>query len=306
MSFRLFVYYCAVLGGLAAYVGWAGGRILIAQHHLLKQGLKGLWVGLLIGFGLGLLDALWNQSRGRLMGLLMRALTAGFIGAAGGFLGGIAGQALYRWLDMSFFVILGWTITGTLVGASIGLFDYLAARSRREDIRGVSRKVKNGLLGGSIGGLLGGGIYLYLGEQSEKWFGDLADAFWSPSAFGFVALGLCIGLLIGLAQVLLREAWLKVESGFRSGRELILSKPLITIGRAESCDVGLFGDPSIERRHAIIQRQGSDYVITDDGSQSGTYVNDELLTGPRVLHTGDAIRVGRCVLRFGERAKARR
>jgi hypothetical protein len=216
MSFRLFVYYCAVLGGLAAYVGWVFGRILLAgpTHHLLNQGLKGLWVGLLIGFLLGLLDARWNLSLGRFGPLFFRSITAGIIGAAGGLLGGIVGQALYDKLDLSFFVIFGWTITG-------------------------------------------------------------------------------------------REAWLKVEAGFRSGRELILSKPLITIGRAESCDVGLFGDPAIERRHALIQRQGGDYVIMDEGTQSGTYVNGERITAPRVLHAGDAIRVGRCVLRFGERAKAR-
>ena len=59
---------------------------------------------------------------------------------------------------------------------------------------------------------------------------------------GFVALGMCIGLLIGLAQVILKEAWVRVEAGFRAGREMILSKPEVTIGRAESCDIGLFGD----------------------------------------------------------------
>ena len=36
---------------------------------------------------------------------------------------------------------------------------------------------------------------------------------WSPTSTGFVALGMCIGLLIGLAQVILKEAWLKVETG---------------------------------------------------------------------------------------------
>ena len=75
---------------------------------------------------------------------------------------------------------------------------------------------------------------------------------WTPSAAGFVALGLCIGLLIGAAQVILKEAWVKVEEGFRPGRELIVSKGEIVIGRAESCDVGLFGDNAVERTHARI------------------------------------------------------
>ena len=40
---------------------------------------------------------------------------------------------------------------------------------------------------------------------------------------GFVVLGLCMGLMIAVAQVVLKEAWLKVEAGFRKGRELLLS-----------------------------------------------------------------------------------
>jgi predicted component of type VI protein secretion system len=111
----------------------------------------------------------------------------------------------------------------------------------------------------------------------------------------------CIGLLIGLAQVILREAWLRVEAGFRKGREVILAKPEITIGRAESCDVGLFGDPQIEKLHARICQDGDHYVLHDEGA--GTYVNDEPVYGSRILHSGDAIRMGKSVLRFGERQK---
>src|SRR5438874_1507735 len=79
---------------------------------------------------------------------------------------------------------------------------------------------------------------------------ELPKSEWLPRtalAVGLAILGLCIGLLIGLAQVILKEAWLRVESGFRPGRELILSKTDTTLGRAESCDIGLFGDPEVER-----------------------------------------------------------
>jgi hypothetical protein len=31
MSFRLFIYYCTVCGGLAAYLGWALGRIITSN-----------------------------------------------------------------------------------------------------------------------------------------------------------------------------------------------------------------------------------------------------------------------------------
>ena len=74
---------------------------------------------------------------------------------------------------------------------------------------------------------------------------------------GFVALGMCIGLLVGLAQVILKEAWIKVEAGFRSGREMILAKDKTSIGRAEGVDIPLFGDAAVGRLHAhIVQRGG--------------------------------------------------
>ena len=60
----------------------------------------------------------------------------------------------------------------------------------------------------------------------------------------------------------------------------------------------------MDRVHARIRREDGHFVLSDAGSATGTYVNEERLRGPRVLHSGDAIRVGRCVLRFGERRKA--
>ena len=61
--------------------------------------------------------------------------------------------------------------------------------------------------------------------------------------------------MIGLAQVVLKEAWLRVEQGFRPGRELMLVKEETAIGRAEGCDLGLFGDNGVERKHARILLQ---------------------------------------------------
>src|SRR5260370_25508823 len=106
---------------------------------------------------------------------------------------------------------------------------------------------------------------------------------WSPSAMGFVVLGICIGLLIGLAQVVAKEAWLRVEAGFRAGRELLLSRPETTIGRAEGCDLGLFGDSSVDKLHARIRHEGNEFILSDEGTGGGTFVNDERIHGPRRL-----------------------
>jgi pSer/pThr/pTyr-binding forkhead associated (FHA) protein len=116
-------------------------------------------------------------------------------------------------------------------------------------------------------------------------------------------LGMCIGLLIGLAQVILKEAWLKVEKGFRPGRELIVSKEQVVIGRGEACDIGLFGDNGVERTHARILRKGDRYLLVDADTPGGTYLNGHRIDGPTPLRAGDAIGVGKAVIRFGERQK---
>ena len=51
-------------------------------------------------------------------------------------------------------------------------------------------------------------------------------------------------------------------------------------------------DPFASSRHARLTRQGGILVIEDLGSTNGTYLNDELLRGPRPLHPGDRLRIG--------------
>ena len=125
----------------------------------------------------------------------------------------------------------------------------------------------------------------------------------SPAGFGYVALGACIGLLVGLAQVILKDAWLKVEAGFRAGREMILAKETTSIGRGEACDVGLFGDGGVEKLHACIMKRGNAYFLEDVNTPGGTFVNDAKVSGSTPLHNGDLVRVGRSVLRFFEKPK---
>jgi hypothetical protein len=304
MSFRLFIYYCALCGAGGALVGWGLGRLLGSPNTVLGQGLKGLWLGVGVALALGLVDALWSFSLRQFFSVAARVVVAVLIGAVGGLLGGAVGQALYHRLPWGVFLVLGWTFLGVLIGLSLGIFDLLACLLRGQGLRGALRKILNGLIGGLVGGALGGTLSVLLrGAWGGLFTGRDADLLWAPSASGFVALGACIGLLIGLAQVILKEAWLKVEAGFRPGREVILSKPEVTLGRAEGCDVGLFGDSAVERDHARIRREGQEYVLIDMGSAAGTYVNGERVLAPRPLRSGDSIRMGRCLLRFGERQK---
>ena len=85
---------------------------------------------------------------------------------------------------------------------------------------------------------------------------------------------------------------------------MLLSKETTTIGRAESCDIGLFGDAQVEKQHAAIIHADRGYFVEDTGTPSGTFVNDRRVQGRVPLKSGDLIRVGKCVLRFGEREKS--
>jgi pSer/pThr/pTyr-binding forkhead associated (FHA) protein len=70
--------------------------------------------------------------------------------------------------------------------------------------------------------------------------------------------------------------------------------PRLVIGRGEGCDLRL-PDPSISHRHASIRQRGSEYLIVDEGSTNGTFVGPVRLSpqAPRVIRTGDLVRVGR-------------
>lgn len=75
---------------------------------------------------------------------------------------------------------------------------------------------------------------------------------------------------------------------------LTFDGPRIVIGRSSGADVRL-PDPSISLRHASIRASGSEYTVVDEGSTNGTWVGGVQLLPqtPRLLKTGDLVRVGR-------------
>ena len=62
-------------------------------------------------------------------------------------------------------------------------------------------------------------------------------------------------------------------------------------GRGDTAEIRL-NDPFASSRHARVYEQGKILVIEDLGSTNGTYLNEELLDGPRPLHPGDRVRIG--------------
>lgn len=305
MTFRIFVVACSMCGACTALLGWALGRAFAGPTSVASEGLKGLFLGMLVAFGLCVVDALCNIPSGK-SGIRVASVFVGMlVGSMGGLIGGIIGEEFYMHEHWFVFLVMGWTITGVLIGASIGTFQLLAAVVGMKPLTMPLRQVRRGVLGGCVGGILGGVLALWFRHAWEGWFHDKpSDLLWSPSAGGFIVLGACIGLAIGLARVILREAWVRVEHGYRAGRELLLSKPEVSIGRAEGCDIGLFGDSLIERLHARIVCQGDRYSLTDVSTPGGTYVNGQRVHDVFPLTSGDRIQLGNAVLVFYERRRA--
>src|SRR5689334_11367972 len=110
MSFRLFIYYCALCGGWAAFVGWALGAPMAPGEEIKRAGVKGMFLGMFVALGLSMVDALWNLSVRQFLQILMRVGIAVLVGIVGGLLGGMVGQLLYGWVPV--FYIIGWTLTG--------------------------------------------------------------------------------------------------------------------------------------------------------------------------------------------------
>jgi hypothetical protein len=71
----------------------------------------------------------------------------------------------------------------------------------------------------------------------------------------------------------------------------------LVLGRGDRAEIRL-EDPFASSRHARVYEQGGTVVIEDLGSTNGTYLNEELLEGPRPLHPGDRVRIGESEFAF--------
>jgi len=87
---------------------------------------------------------------------------------------------------------------------------------------------------------------------------------------------------------------LVVVQGPDSGQRFALREQ-VQLGRSSDNDIRL-NDDQISRHHALIQRQGTAYVVSDMGSRNGTLVNGVLLSQPAYLRDGDTIQLGNTTL----------
>ena len=100
-----------------------------------------------------------------------------------------------------------------------------------------------------------------------------------------------------LACVAGDDACLVIRSGGgRAGETYALRADRVAIGRHPDAAIFL-DDVTVSRNHAVVVREGDSWVIVDEGSLNGTYVNRR--RGDRtVLADGDEIQIGKYKLTF--------
>jgi len=87
--------------------------------------------------------------------------------------------------------------------------------------------------------------------------------------------------------------------GHSSGMEYEVGEGAV-LGRGDQAEIRL-EDPFASSRHARLVLQGGAVVLEDMGSTNGTYLNEELLSGPQPLHPGDRVRIGDSEFTYLER-----
>lgn len=84
---------------------------------------------------------------------------------------------------------------------------------------------------------------------------------------------------------------IKIQSGPDSGKEILLDKPELFLGRDPNNEIVIM-DPEVSRRHARFVLTGTDYSVEDLGSTNGTLVRGIRIQSLTPLASGDGIAIG--------------
>jgi hypothetical protein len=88
----------------------------------------------------------------------------------------------------------------------------------------------------------------------------------------------------------------QLQAAWRTPRLPRLALPsegdaVVTIGRATVCDL-MLNDLSVSRHHAVLRRDGEQWLLVDLGSTNGTRLNGWRITRPVAVRPGDRVAFG--------------
>ena len=95
-------------------------------------------------------------------------------------------------------------------------------------------------------------------------------------------------------------AVLIVRSGPQAGDRFVLDEQVTRLGRHPESEI-MLDDITVSRRHVSIERTEQGYLVVDEGSLNGTYINQERVDRAFLRH-GDELQIGKFRLVLFERA----
>jgi hypothetical protein len=257
-----------VAGCVGLLIGAADGLLCRLPRRALLAGGIGLVAGLVGGF--------FSTFLAGLIYAPIHHLAMGHHGA------GLAGLTTTGFLMQVGARALGWALAGMAMGLGQGL----ALRSGKIVMYGFL----GGLLGGLFGGILFDPIFFMISGQG------------SPSAglsrlVSLAVIGTIVGLMIGVVELLARDAWLRMLAGPLAGKEFLIFKATMQVGASPKSDIYLFNDAGVAQTHAIIRATGDLYEIENASDVYPLTVNGRVVQRCRLRH-GDQIGLGRTVFAF--------
>jgi pSer/pThr/pTyr-binding forkhead associated (FHA) protein/uncharacterized protein YegL len=230
----------------------------------------GMLLGLSLGAALLIAENVWG-----LRGRWWRDLNWVPLGSALlGALGAIIGQFVYGLLpDSPTARAWGWAILGAAAGAMLGLADRSRAKAGR------------GAFGGFAGGLAGGLVFDVLSRFLTFGGGDTGIV---ARVLGLAVLGFAVGLMVQVVQQALKTAWLSgITTGPYEGKQYILGKPVVTVGRSDGNDIGLYREQNLGLKAGAFNFSAGRWTYAGEALQ----INGSSSTNA-VLSSGDTIRLG--------------
>jgi len=271
-----------LFGPIAAVMGLSIGLVYGFVNRNIVMALYCGAIGVGVGLGASVLTVFIAEKV-----FLVAGIAAAIVATSGGRQLG-PNEGLH---GMAFFIFmcgrgLAWSIVSMSSGIGLGI----ALKSKRLAL--------NGFVGSMIGGLIGGLLF----DPLHRFVTPDASVAWMSRAVGTLFVGFSVGLLIGVFENASKEAWFLMLKGPLAGKQFIIFKSPMKIGSSPKSEVYLFKDSNIAPLHASVTKSGSKYLLSDEKSDAGTFVNGRKVD-KYILQPGDTITIGEAVLRYSEKSK---
>ena len=254
--------------------------------------------GVLIALALGMAESVASRN-------MQSAVVYGGVGALLGLAGGVVVSLFIE--NLYNYILGGREDQVTSLGRSI------VARSLSWGVLGLflsaapgvvmrnGRKLGFGLIGGFIGGAIGGALFDPIGKLTV----DAGHPLGSPvlsRLVAIVAIGVITGVGTALVENAAKQGWLRVIRGLIAGKQFIVYRNPTFIGSSPQCEIYLFKDSKVGRRHAALHISPAGYDIEDLGTGGGTFINGRAIDRAR-LRGGDQVQIGETCFSFQEKKK---